>query len=145
MKRKYLCSFLAVLLLWVATGCTESNSDEGDNAMTLVGDQPDMIIEVEAQSIKLRDISEPMTFIVRNFSDEEYMSGYGYRLEHYDGHEWVPIPLLPDHGFFLEGVPIEPGKEAVLPLSLAIHDFVFVPGRYRVTYDKWHGEFTITK
>ena len=145
MKCKYVCSFLAVLLLLIATGCTENNSDEEDNAMMPVGDQPDMVVEIQPQSIRLNDISEPLTITVRNLSAEEYRGGYEYKLEYNNNRGWTLVPAIPEFGFRSVQIIIEPGDELTQLLTLKSYDFEFVPGTYRVTYDKWHGEFTITK
>ncbi|MDR0326263.1 MAG: hypothetical protein LBI19_09240 [Oscillospiraceae bacterium] len=128
-----------------ASGC-DRNSGEAEEPMTDSGEQSDIIVEIDPPIIHLGDLSEPLSLRIKNLSEEEYRGGYHYNLEIYDNGEWKEVPLMLNQIFNDIGLIIEPGGEVVWPLNLMRYErdnFDFVPGRYRVVYDKWHGEFMI--
>jgi len=79
-------------------------------------------------------------------SHETYEGGTGVDgLERFDGSEWVKVPWVEGaNAVYLVRLRIKPGETLnVNRLKANMFDYGFSPGKYRVRYDQWHGEFEI--
>src|SRR5690606_13787185 len=114
----------------------------------VVPSDPDMIsVEFDPNPITLDDfISSGIVVSIRNMSDEIYEGGLGVdRLECFEGSEWVKAPWVDGANVvYLVGLRLRPGEaRAVARLKADMFDYDFSPGKYRVRYDQWYGEFEI--
>lgn len=122
--------------------------DEWYGEFEVVPSDPDMIsVEFDPNPITLDDfISSGIVVSIRNMSDEIYEGGLGVdRLECFEGSEWVKAPWVEGANVvYLVGLRLRPGEaRAVARLKADMFDYDFSPGKYRVRYDQWYGEFEI--
>jgi hypothetical protein len=147
--KKIIFAFIFLLCL---SGCSidESNYDtagELKESIITDGNQFDMLIEVYPKEISIGEIPDFIKVTVTNLSDAEYRGGWHCGIQYYDGTDWVlaNAPAFPD-----DLIAIEPGGildinyVQLLPIEYA-HTDGYAAGRYRVKYDIWYGEFTITE
>jgi len=101
-----------------------------------------IVIEVRPKSINFNEIPRFIEITVKNLGEVEYRGSYHYAIEYYDGSTWLTkvSPAVYD----IE-VAINPGESLVMPYGqLMPDDHNYTVGNYRVKYDKWYGEFSIT-
>lgn len=122
--------------------------DEWYGEFEVVPSNPDMIsVEFDPNPITFDDfISSGIVVSIRNMSDEIYEGGLGVdRLECFDGSEWVKAPWVEGANVVDQvRLRIGPGEaRSVARLKADMFDYDYSPGKYRVRYDQWYGEFEI--
>jgi len=122
--------------------------DDWYGEFEIVPSDPNMIsVEFDPNPITLDDfISSGIVVSIKNLSDEIYEGGSGIdRLERFDGRDWVKVPWVEGrNAVFLYQHNIRPGEtRAITRLMADEFDYEFSPGKYRVRYDQWYGEFEI--
>lgn len=142
--RKSISFLIMLVLVFFATGCTESRNTEGVDSMLNDGvSVPTLEIQVAPSSINVSAIPEFIKITVTNTSEDlEYKGSYHYSIEYWDGEKWDQVlgPAVPD-----EEIIIRPADSAVfeyIQLNPAEHDYSI--GEYRVNYNNYgYGEFSI--
>jgi len=127
------------------------NNKASEKEKSEINEQPDMLVKVYPQEININEIPDFIKVTVTNLSDIEYRGGWHCGIQYYDGKDWVlaNAPAFNDDGVVIEPggileinyVPLYPNWSPLL-LTDYVHDYII--GEYRVKYDKWYGEFTIT-
>ncbi|MDR2044624.1 MAG: hypothetical protein LBQ15_09730 [Clostridium sp.] len=112
-----------------------TSTNEGENFMSIT-------IEVEPNHIHHTEIPKFVMVTIRNLSKKlEYRGSYHYAIEYYNGTDWVNI-VSP--AAIEEELVIEPsGVFELNYIQLMPDTYHYTIGKYRVTYDKWYGEFAI--
>jgi len=123
--------------------------DDWYGEFEIVPSDPNMIsVEFDPNPITLDEfVDSGILVTIGNMSDETYEGGLGVdSLERFDGDEWVKVPWVEGANVvFLVGLRIKPGEtHEVARLKADMFDYEFLPGKYRVKYDQWFGEFEIT-
>ena len=114
----------------------------------IIPSDPNLIsVELDPNSITLEDFADPGILVaIRNLSDENFEGGAGVDcLERFDGSEWVKVPWVKGRNIvYLFQHVIKPDEtRTVTRLTADMFDYDFSPGKYRVKYDQWYGEFEI--
>lgn len=136
-------SFFPIMLVIIAlAGC--AGQDE----------QPGIIIELKPNKFSLSETGNEFDLIFENTTDEVIqIPSAPPALEYFDGKEWIELQRKDKAEFLTEyGTPwtIQPGDKQIyesisLDTLLRAYDFNFVPGKYRLKYGEWYGEFKLTK
>lgn len=122
--------------------------DDWYGEFEIIPSDPNMIsVEFDPNPITLEDFADSGTLVtIRNLSDETYEGGFGVRcIERFDGSEWVAVPWgKKKNVVYLFLILINPGETLNVTCLMAdLFDYDFSPGKYRVRYDQWYGEFEI--
>ena len=121
--------------------------DDWYGEFEIVPSDPNMIsVEFDPNPITLEEfVDSGILVTIRNMSDETYEGGQAVdSLEHFDGGEWITVPWAEGRAVFLFLHFVKPGETFnVDRLKADMFDYDFSPGKYRVRYDQWFGEFDI--
>jgi hypothetical protein len=131
------------LICFITVGCSKNHNES--NLFSSDDGETTLSIEIESKNINR---GEKIKIIIRNITqDSVYYGGLGFNLEYYDNNKWNVILFNEGEGnipYLLKRIEYGEPLELETVLSSDIYSFDFVPGRYRVVYDEWYGEFIIS-
>jgi len=146
--------FIILFLLLCLSGCSAKDiliNKASETEKSAMNEQPEMVVKVYPQEINLNEIPDFIKVTITNLSDTEYRGSWHCGIQYYDGKDWVlaNAPAFTDDEIVIEPggileinyVPLYPNWSPLLPTDY-VHDYII--GEYKVKYDKWYGEFTIT-
>lgn len=131
MRKLFLLLFFLVFLCGCASTGPQSAYEEGQ-VLQIDQESVSAGISIECEWTEYALSAPRITFLVKNNTQEEIMTGWDFGLEVYLEDTWHTIPMKENYGFTAEGVILAPGTARAFGGLFSAFDYDFHPGIYRV-------------